>query len=174
MVRSFVPEIILAFLLNVPLASQTLPQVAPPYQTEGANGGTGDPTTPCLEDSPANTSHVPLRMGSVDAIGGELTRHIPLGPKLPGRIPIGFPWVFRSMGPRDSYYSITLGGTYVPVVWPNPDLNNPKITAWVNGQPIEFVKGANPTAGLPSPAKIRTWLQSRNVDNASSFPVSTI
>jgi hypothetical protein len=92
-----------------------------------------------LSDNPSNVEHIDLKHGYVDAITGCLHASFPLGPKLPGRIPIGFTWVFKSNGPLESMGGSYIGGVYRPVVWPVPELNLPQITAYVNGEIINFV-----------------------------------
>lgn len=55
-------------------------------------GAEGNPS----QETPSSGSIVKLGAGSVDAVTGNLSLRVPLGPHLPGRLPIGFAWNFSS------------------------------------------------------------------------------
>jgi len=87
------------------------------------------------EMTPSTYRGVPLKYGSVDAISGSLDLKVPLGPRLPGRLPWGFTWTYES---HNSTHQ-TLGGEFRPVVWPRTDLTGRfNYTVLVNGGAISF------------------------------------
>jgi len=111
---------------------------------QAASSGTapvGDPG----DETPSTHRSVPLRLGSVDAVMGELSLRIPLGPRMPGRIGLGFSWAFDSFNPLHEY----LGGDFRPIVWPYwarqgisglEDTKGMNYTVLVNGDAWAFPK----------------------------------
>ena len=57
---------------------------------------------------------VPVRLGTVDATRGNLSLTLPLGPRIPGRLPTGLVWHFDS---QDAV-QFRIGGAYQAVRWP--------------------------------------------------------
>ena len=120
-----------------------------------------------------STHAVPLRLGQVDPITGNIRLNIPLGPKLPGRIPYGFIWFWDSdASPWTAY--VCLGGRCSPTVWPSPAMNTQSMTAYMNGQPYVFLKQVAAGVAVPSVAQIRSWMLARKVDGAGSFPITNV
>ena len=80
-----------------------------------ASGWSSTPETPSTQ-TPSSGRTVQLPLGTVDAVTGTLSMNIPIGPKLPGRIPVGFTWTYNSN------YGFTGGegysGCFSPVLWP--------------------------------------------------------
>jgi RHS repeat-associated protein len=121
---------------------------------------------------------VPVRYGSVDAVSGALHLQIPVSPKLPGRIPVGFNWSFNSQRDGAALWSDSngsdqpgpgSGGHLAPVQWPdyawdvlNPVVQNsvaipppdlpPTLTVTVQGEPWTFYGAWNPSNASPSRA----------------------
>ena len=127
----------------------------------GGGGGGGAGSAEVLQGAPSATSLIRLRNGQVDAITGDLSLTLRLGPTLPGRIPVGFSWTFgQSTGSAEH------GPAFYPVSWPSPEVSNPQITMWFNGQCLRFLKNAAPSAGLPSVVTVVGWLSQRHAGNA--------
>lgn len=78
-------------------------------------------------------------MGSVDAVLGELSLRVPLGPKLPGRVGLGFTWAFDSHNPLQNSYTYG-GGDFRPVIWPCASTKRITYTVLVNGEAWSFPK----------------------------------
>ena len=53
-------------------------------------GSEGDPA----HETPLSSRSIKIGMGSVDAVSGDISLRAPIGPRLPGRIPLGFTWSF--------------------------------------------------------------------------------
>lgn len=87
------------------------------------------------EMTPTTYRGIPVKYGSVDAVSGSLDLKVPLGPRLPGRLPWGFTWTYES---HNSTHQ-TLGGEFRPVVWPRTDPTGRfNYTVLVNGGAISF------------------------------------
>ncbi len=122
-----------------------------------------------LPGTPSSSQYVPLRLGHVDAVTGGMNLSLPLGPKLPGRIPLGFSWVFDSTSsPRmnatsgSSILTVKAGGILSPIVWPSPLASSPQVTAWINGQSHTFLKKSAPLAMSPDPRYCGMAVQARD------------
>lgn len=117
-------------------------------------------------DTPTASYQVPIRLGSVDAVSGRLSLRIPLGPKLPGRIPLGFVWSFES---TDSLHW-RVGGAFRPVVWPVLTTSVPMATTGVlvGGSLETFHKSYAATQNVPTTADIRKWMADRGVDDGAA------
>jgi hypothetical protein len=88
------------------------------------------------EESPSAHRGIPLKLGSVDAVSGEINLRIPLGPKMPGRVPIGFCYSYDSQ----NGYHMLMGGDFRPVVWPSTDVKRLMYTVTVNGAHYNFAR----------------------------------
>ena len=98
-------------------------------------------------ESTSTSYRYPVRLGSVDAVTGNLELKVPLGPSLPGRIPVRFNWTYKSQRdglclgyPGDnantSYPIGGNGGIFTPVIWPAipVPVEDPATTTWA---PVE-------------------------------------
>ncbi len=120
----------------------------------GAEGDTA-------HETPSASQTIPLRLGSVDAVSGNLNLHVPLGPRLPGRLPLGFSWSY-SYQDTQNYKN---GGNFRPVVWPGGSSSPLTTSVVVNGEGWMFYKQAAPTTGnLPTQAEILALCASDGVD----------
>lgn len=170
--RSLVPTVALIALAIGPirLPAQTIPIAD---STSGTTAGGGaSPVPPPVGDNPLATGRVPLKSGYFDAVSKKLNLSIPLGPKLPGRIPFGFTWVHDEATPRWIWSGFSLGGQYTPVIWPSAVGYSPRMRGYINGSPIVFLKQV--AVPLPSASAIRGWLAARHVDGASTWPIDSI
>ncbi len=96
---------------------------------------------------------VTLPFGQVDAVSGDYSATIPLGPRMPGRIVTGFDWLFdqQSLPAR-----AVQGGQLEPVVWPkilDPNTNMLMSVA-VGGRVLQFY----PQATAQAPQSASYWL----------------
>ena len=114
-------------------------------------------------DTPSAGYSIPLRAGAVEPVTGRLSQRFPLGPRLPGRIPLGFEWSFDN---QDTTHWRT-GGTFRPVVWPVIESPNARttITAYVGGSPQTFHKSYAATTAVPTKANLLTWMSDRGISN---------
>lgn len=96
-----------------------------------------------------------------------------MGPKLPGRIPLGFTWVYQSQQDTvNSFSGGPLGGSIAPIVWctlpawtSEGNSSVPPVaqaTVRVGGDQWTFYKHAAPTVPR-DPAKVFKWLKDRGV-----------
>lgn len=88
--------------------------------------------------TPSAGRTIALPLGSADAVTGNLSLNIPIGPRLPGRIPIGFNWSYQTQG--GLFAPASASGGYQPVIWPSggdPSANL-QTTVWVSGEPWIF------------------------------------
>ncbi len=116
-------------------------------------GSEGDPA----HETPMASRSIKTAIGSVDAISGDLTLRVPLGPRLPGRIPVGFTWSFDNQDSLQSGATATsmvafVGGSFRPVVWPSPgNFGDSPIqsTVMVDGRPLVFYRNYS-TTKMPS------------------------
>ncbi len=125
----------------------------------GTDADTSGNTTP-------STSHqIPVRLGSVDAVRGGLSLSIPLGPNLPGRLPIGLVWRFDS---QDSV-QYRIGGSFKAVTWPVDALGlgggyvPPSITVPVGASTYTFHRNFTPSSAVPSKDEFEALLRARGV-----------
>jgi hypothetical protein len=111
-------------------------------------------------EAPSAGYAVKVRYGAVDAVSGALRLNVPLGPRLPGRIPMGFVWAY------DNQTGNTWGGDFRPIVWPL-ETNKRTITqtVMVGGQPWVFYKKVAVGVALPSAAQVQGWMSTRGVDD---------
>lgn len=120
---------------------------------------------------------VALPFGQVDAISGDFSASVPLGPRMPGRIGAGFNWSFdvQSLSAR-----AVQGGQLEPVTWPrllDPNTNL-LLTVQVNGQSLNFYPQA--TNLVPqSPSYWQSLFAARGValqspNSNQAPPLSTI
>lgn len=131
--------------------------------------------TNAVADAPSAKAFVPLRSGSLDAVQGGLDLRIPLGPRLPGRIPLGFSW---SLSINDGLRSgvttardprANIGGSFRPVEWPDLTRTSAAITVQVGGEATTFVtKALRPVADLPTGAQLLAWMNQRGVDTGQT------
>jgi len=66
--------------------------------------GVPDPS----QESPSTHRSVPTGLGFVDSVTGELSLRLGLGPRLPGRVPLGFTWSYDSHSPTHT----SIGGEF--------------------------------------------------------------
>lgn len=70
-------------------------------------------------DAPSSAHLIPVKYGHVDAITGNLSLNIPLGPRLPGRIPLGFSLLYDSSRiDHSETFHPPADGRYSPIIWP--------------------------------------------------------
>jgi RHS repeat-associated protein len=117
-------------------------------------GAEGDPNG----EAPQAARTVRLPLGSVDVVSGALDMRIPLGPRMPGRIPLGFSWSYNSQDGGNQ----AVGGCIRPVVWPGAVISPIQVTVMVGGEPWVFYKQASPAA-RPTDAQLLQWAQDRGV-----------
>lgn len=122
------------------------------------SGVAGSALGTTLQGTPSASSVIRLRAGQIDGVTGDLALALPVGPRLPGRIPLGISWNFNA-----SAGDMEQGTGLYPLSWPSPELPNPQITMWFNGRQLRFLKQASPTSGMPSVATVVGWLQKRKV-----------
>lgn len=157
----------------LPLIAQTTMDLPRPDTTDPAGGPV--PTAAGILGTPTASNIIPMRFGEVEAISGAMNLSVPLGPRLPGRIPLGFSWTFNNQSsPRWAGLPIYIGGAISPIVWPSPEMIRPQVTAWVNGRAMTFLKASKPAGGLPTRAQLQTWLSQRGVDNIASYTFSAV
>ncbi len=160
-------------LLLAPLAlSQTPPGFVYDQNILTESSGSADGVGP-LTGAPSASNLVSLRQGHVDAVTGNIHLNIPLGRRLPGRIPVGFSWVFDSLTGKKSELSgasspFHMGGQFSPIVWPAMRTNQPQHTVWVNGKPLTFLK-VNHARYMPTLDQIKGWLKKRGMDTADAL-----
>jgi len=143
------------------------------------------PDTPTQEGMNAHRI-TETRLGTIDAVTGEVNLSIPLGPKLPGDLPIGFNYTYSSLNSIHTGFSTVsgfssrgVGGSFAPVVWPlQPDgggLGDPGgvITVQVEGMNYSFYKPRiNSTTVMPTSAEISNWMNQRSVNLTSPPPLN--
>ncbi len=122
-------------------------------------------------EAPSASHQVKLRYGAVDAVSGALELNIPIGPRLPGRLPLGFVWSFNHQD-QESHQSVTtiaVGGRFSPIIWPLTTQNRSMVmTVVVGGQPWTFQKSVAAGVTLPTDTQIRAWMAARGVDDGSA------
>ncbi len=111
------------------------------------------------EEAPNVHRAVPFRLGRVDGPSGELNVRMPLGPKLPGRIPLGFIYSYDSLDPLHIYNS----GDFRPVVWTGYASKRLMYTVLINGEPWNFSANYQPTT--PLSVNWQSVLQSREASD---------
>ena len=91
----------------------------------------------------------------VDAVTGAMEINYPVGPRLPGRIPLGVTW----------HYTDQTGGTFDPFPWPTMTTleDNARVDLTLNHQIITFFK-----VPAPSAAQVHALLAARGLDDGSS------
>jgi RHS repeat-associated protein len=133
-------------------------------------GAEGDP----LHETPSSHRTIKLGIGSVDAVSGSLNLRVPLGPRLPGRIPIGFTWSFDNQDGLQSAYGPSggagsaLGGDVRPVVWPammNFGDSPLQCTVLVDGHPMVFHRRYE-AGRMPRLADLQSRMLERGVNPA--------
>lgn len=121
----------------------------------------GDPA----KETPSSARMIPVHLGQVDAVTGGMLLRLPVGPRLPGRIPLGFTFTFDS---QDSVMS-QVGGSLKPVIWPGGSGSPQVTTVVVDGESWVFQKKANPVAGsMPTSDQIHQWMLQRGVDDGQA------
>ena len=121
----------------------------------------GDPA----KETPSSARMIPVKLGQVDAVTGDLVLRFPLGARLPGRIPLGFTFAFDS---QDSVMS-QIGASLKPVIWPGGSGSPQVTTVVVDGVPWVFQKKAAPAAGsMPTSGQIHQWMLQRGVDDGQA------
>ncbi|MBI4911358.1 MAG: hypothetical protein HY823_01350 [Acidobacteria bacterium] len=140
-------------------------------------GAQTSPLPPFTPDAPSATASIPVRLGSVDAVQGNLGLRIPLGPKLPGRIPLGFVWTLhtndglRSGIPIGERIPPNLGGSFKPVEWPDladPSTSPAQATVLYQGSQLSFHRSVPAGVTLPDKAKLLAWATQRGVDTGQT------
>ncbi|HEY3399959.1 MAG TPA: RHS repeat-associated core domain-containing protein [Geothrix sp.] len=129
-------------------------------------GSEGDPA----HETPLSRRSIKVGLGSVDAVSGNLNLRVPLGPRLPGRIPLGFSYSFSNQDGLHSYFAGSsgtsfVGGSFRPVVWPSPDTfgDSPlQTTVMLDGQSLVFYR--NHSSGkMPTTADFVKAMADRHV-----------
>lgn len=121
------------------------------------------------KDAPTANQTIPVRLGSVDAVSGAVRLQVPMGPRLPGRIPVGFQWSFDSSDTAVNTAPYCLLGRIKPVIWPGGTYTPAKVTVWVLGEAWTFYPGAVPATGsMPTSAEIQGWISQRHVDDGTA------
>lgn len=131
--------------------------------------------TNAVADAPSAKAIIPLRTGTLDAVQGGLTTQIPLGPRLPGRIPLGFRWSLSiNEGLRSGATAAlstvpNLGGSFRPVEWPDMTKPAAAISVLVAGEATTFVTSVlRPTTDLPTSGQLIQWMTQRGVDTGQT------
>lgn len=116
-------------------------------------------------ETPVASQIIPLRLGSVDAVTGNLSIRMPMGPRLPGRIPLGFTWAYDH---QDAQMK-DVGGNFKPIVWPGGSSSPMTVTVVVNGEPWMFYKQAAPAAGnMPTQSEFLSLCTSLGADSGAA------
>lgn len=166
----------IAMVLSASFGVSLLAQVSP-----GIDSGTSSTSNVSADGSPATSFPIPVRLGSVDSILGGLHLQVPLGPRLPGRIPAGFSWIFHSQGRAQVGDWVDFfgacpgrGGDFIPIIWApkgrsvlkDKDISR---TVTVFGDPWTFGAASTVAASragqIPDPAHIRQLMIERGVDD---------
>ncbi|MDP1832371.1 MAG: RHS repeat-associated core domain-containing protein [Geothrix sp.] len=127
-------RLFIAFLL---LLAQTLGAGEP-----GQGNGSIEPTRRWIPAGPAH----------VDAVTGRMELNLPIGPSLPGRVPIGFVW--HSEGTNGSFDS------YQWPAWDTTQVSN-RVTVTLGHERVTFLRGAPPDVS----ANPQKWLQDRGLSS---------
>lgn len=95
---------------------------------------------------------IPAGPAQVDAISGQMKLNLPVGPTLPGRIPLGFVW-----------HTEGIGGSFDAYRWPQWDATQTatRLTVTVEHQQISFLRGV-PADGAGDALK---WMQDRGLSS---------
>lgn len=133
-----------------PKPSATLPQPSDRLQRPAAmaqpaainSGATAPPTVDPGEETPQTHARVPIKLGSIDAISGEMHVRIPLGPAMPGRLKLGFNYAYDSQ----NGLQMLIGGDFRPVVWPSRTQKHISYSVVVQGEAWEFARAYQVTA----------------------------
>lgn len=112
------------------------------------------------QESPSAHRAVATRTGSIDSVTGELSLRLPLGPRLPGRIPLGFTWSYDSHSPVHNQ----LGGEFRPVVWPTSSKKRMQFSVLVNGEAWTFSRNFRANSRV----NVATELARRGVDDGAA------
>lgn len=123
--------------------------------------------------APSASRQIPLRMGNLDAITGNLAIRVPLGPTLPGRIKLEFKWYYNSTNLQQFH----LSGGFRPVVWPEMKTLMPEDpivrTVAFNGDPWTFLVNPSPAAGaMPTVEALHAEMLRRGVDDGQASAVA--
>lgn len=129
-------------------------------------GSEGDPA----HETPLASRSIKVGVGAVDAISGDLSLRVPLGPRLPGRLPIGFTWSFENQdslqsGATAPNMAAFVGGSFRPVVWPslvNFGDSPIRSTVMVDGRPLVFYRNYS-TTRMPSLVDFAKAMTDRHV-----------
>ncbi len=128
-------------------------------------GSEGDPNS----ETPLASRSVRIGAGSVDAVSGNLLLRVPIGPRLPGRFPIGFTWSFDN---QDGLQSAGaggpgIGGQFRPVVWPSGNFGDSRLqtTVCVEGESWAFQKNYSST-NMSSTSSLMVAMTARGVSPA--------
>lgn len=101
----------------------------------------------------------------MDAVTGNLSLRIPLGPRLPGRIPLGFTWAYDY---QDSLLHSS-GGNFKPIVWPGGSSSPLSVSVVVSGEQWMFYKQAAPSSGaMPTQAELLALYSALGVDSGEA------
>ncbi|MBS0173821.1 MAG: hypothetical protein JSR64_07285, partial [Nitrospira sp.] len=122
--------------------------------------------------TPSASRMVSLPLGQVDAVTDQLSMNLPLGPRLPGRIPLGFSWSYLSPnGATGMFSAASQAGVYRPVLWPMPGDPSATLqtTVLINGQPWVFY----PQASNPSMPSSSAWWMTAMVARGVSIQQPT-
>ena len=126
---------------------------------------------PCLAEgditgisSPSSAHLVPVRLGTVDAVRGNLSLSLPLGPTIPGRLPSGLTWHFDS---QDAV-QFRIGGTYQAARWPVGSMPTPATTVLVGGTRYSFQQHFAATAEVPTDSECQSLMATRGVDTGEA------
>ncbi len=108
-------------------------------------------------ETPGTHRSVPIKLGGVDAVSGEINLQVPLGPRMPGRLPIGFVFSYDSQ----NGYHMQLGGDFRPVVWPDTAAKRLMYTVIVDGVHHNFARNFEVTNTINA----SSWMSEYSVDD---------
>jgi len=120
--------------------------------------------------APSAAHQVPVRLGAVDAVRGNLSVSMPLGPVMPGRLPVGLSWHFESHDPKQ----FRAGGRFQAATWPVSlgmtalYYTAPTTQVQVGTKTYTFYRNASPAGGLLSDSALQSLMSARGVDNGAS------
>ncbi|WP_306590665.1 RHS repeat-associated core domain-containing protein [Geothrix sp. 21YS21S-4] len=101
---------------------------------------------------------IPVGPAQVDAVTGEMKLNLPIGPTLPGRIPIGFVWHTEGLGTAsfDAYQWPT---------WDSTQTGN-RVIVTLGHEKVTFLRGA-PLDTTATPAAVQKWYSDRGLSTGA-------
>lgn len=99
---------------------------------------------------------IPVGPANVEAVTGQMKLNLPIGPALPGRIPMGFVWHNEGLGTAsfDSYQWPT---------WDSTQTGNRAVVT-LGHEKVTFLRGV-PADTIATPAAIQKWYQDRGLSS---------